>query len=213
MKKKILKDWMELFPCMRKKWEYSFSRIVGPISINIGFDVEYNVEYHIEFSINNLSSEKAYPSLIGEPNYHRHALSWEQHEKRLYKEAASQLRENAYISIEGDIVLSQVIKAYEKYWLEEDFYEYELSDPPLIASWCGRNDLANKLALEYKEAWVERIYTEDCEEKEERLKNIEEWYQSLLSRLDTETLRAQVEEAIVKHKLTNLPRHELIIDC
>jgi hypothetical protein len=215
MKKQVSKDWDDAFPCLYKDPSFSFGRIVGPLTIDIAYSYEYGVEYRPEFSVTNLCNVEngLYATLVTEPPTRRSSITWPQHEKGLYKEAVQQLKDNALLSIEGEITLSQVLDAYSTYASNGNLTRKTHEDPALIAAYSGEIELAHELAELYKDGMMHNIELGYINNKKEMIQEVEEWYQSLLSRLNTESLRKEVNEAIVKHKLTKLPRHELIIDC
>lgn len=207
MKTKITKDWLEEFSEYKKTHPCVLKKRIGPLEFHIGYSVRYAVDIRIGCSVFNLSNPLDFmcANLSIEPKSW-YSLTWQQHEKGLYKEAAQELRELAPIPIEGPVTLSQVINGYKNYKghvCENRHFE----DPALIAAWAGQLELARE-CLE----WGLGTYQKHRSVPYHGI-TFGDWYQSMLERIsDPEALRRTVEEQVIHHKLTKVPYQELIID-
>ena len=205
---KITNDWLGEFPGYKKTHSQVLGKRVGPLKFHIGYDVCYGVDIKVGSSVFNLANPLDFmcANLACEPKSRRYSLTWPQHEKGLYKEAAQELKELAPISLEGAVILSQVISGYINYTgsiVENRHFE----DPALIAAWAGKLDLARE-CLE----WGLDAYKKHCQVPYNGI-SFNEWYDSMLKRISNpEDLRQIVEEQVIHHKLTKVPYQELIID-
>ena len=218
-KKTIIRnDWLREFPGFRKKRECSIGKLVGPISVSIGWEIRYK-EYRPGSSVCNLmnAEKNLYASLDYEPKSRRSDLTWEQHEKGLYKEAVAELKEYSPVPLEGPLTLSQLLEAYKKSLRPAPYPVYNndprLEDPVLIAAWAGKEKLAQEIALNGANFWKLYYKSYDDEKKQSIFLKIDEWHQGMLEKIsDRQHLNVLIEEAIIKYKLSKLPYEDLIID-
>jgi hypothetical protein len=210
MKTIITKDWLKEFPSYKKFRPQAWKKRVGPLSFHMGYSIGWGIDIKIAFSIFNLANAQDFMSatLRVEPKSRRYSITWKQHEEGKYKEAAEELRKLSPIPIEGPVKLSQVINAYKnspelKYMIDERYFE----DPALIAAWSRKLELAKEL-LDWGRPYYERGFG-----RRPDMKNVDDWYQSMLEKIsDPEGLRKTVEEQVVLHKLTKVPYEDLVID-
>ncbi len=208
MKTKITKDWLVEFPEYKKTLSTTIEKRVGTIVFSIWYDVAYELDIKPQVYYFNLSNGRLdyCGDLTFEPKSRRYSLTWLQHEKGLYKEAAQELRELAPIPLEGPVTLSQVINGYKNY-KDHIYSSRHFEDPALIASWAGKLDLAHECL-----DWGLEAYQKHCSVPYNGV-TFGEWYESMSERIsDPEALRRTVEEQIIHHKLTKVPYQELIID-
>ena len=214
-KKTIIRnDWLKEFPIFSKETLCSISKRVGPILVSIGWEIRYK-EYRPASSVCNLMNveEGLYASLDGEPGYRRNALSWEQHEKGLYKEAIEEIKKNSPIPLEGPITLSQLLEAYDKEIRDNPFWSSRLDDPILTTAWAGKQKLAYSLAQDYASYWKRNIDSYNEEDKKKIITLADTWHQNILNKIaNQDHLNTLIEEAIIKYKLQKLPQEDLIID-
>ena len=146
MKTKITNDWLKEFPSYKKTTPRFWERMVGPLSLGMGYSVDWGTDIKIAFSIFNLANplEFTCATLRVEPKSRRYSITWKQHEEGKYKEAAEELRQLSPIPIEGPVKLSQVINAYKNYPRLENKSARYYEDPALIASWAGKQDLGKR---------------------------------------------------------------------
>lgn len=176
----------------------------------MGYDISYSTDVKIGFSVFNLSNSLDFMGATFKviPKSRRYAITWQQHEDGKYLEAAAELRELSKIPVEGPVRLSQVIEAYKiEPFVEQLTMSRHFEDPALIAAWAGKTDLAME-CLE----WGKFYYNKNCAGSI-RHPVTDIWYEKMLQKIhDPKGLRQTVEDQIVFHKLTKLPREELIID-
>lgn len=208
MKTKITNDWLTEFPEYKKTHPQVIEKRVGPLKFHIGYDIRYSTDIKIGYSVFNLSNPLDFccANLSCEPKSRRYSLTWQQHEKGLYKEAAQELRELAPIPLEGPITLSQIIDGYVNY-TGHICSARHFEDPALIAAWAYKLDLAHQCLEWGLEAYQEQRFVPY------HRTTFGEWYDSMSDRIsDPETLRRTVEEQVIHHKLIKIPYQELIID-
>lgn len=209
--RKIFNDWAALFPSYKKEGTSKvLSRRVGPIVLSIWYQMSRTrQEYYIRFTEFALLRENERPSSFLEATpSSRGDLPWIFHEQGIYKRLAQELRETAFVPIEGPVALSQVLKAYKKNLTRRgnhiDYYE----DPALIAAWAERGNLAKELV-----EWAYEVAIDGATD-EQYLKDMVGWKKSLEERIkNPERLREIVVENVEKLKLTKIPYEDLVIDC
>jgi hypothetical protein len=205
MKTKISNDWLLEFPEYKKFRPCNWKKRVGPLQLNIGYEAKskyiepgasvFNLANPLDFTCGNL---------ITTPKSRRDSITWEQHEKGLYKEAVAELKALFPIPLEGPVTLTQVFEGYKKYISYPHISsERNYQDPALVAAWAGKLDKAQ----EYLD-WGYSSYKEDTRYK----LTPEEWYKDMQERISNpEALRKTVEEQIAHHKLAKIPYQELIV--
>ena len=208
MKTKITNDWLAEFPGYKKENPVCFCKRVGPLLITIGYEVRYSTDIRMGCSLFNLANPLDFTcgNLYTIPKSRRYSLTWEQHEKGLYKEAVAELKELFPIPLEGPITLTQVFEGYKKYVANNhSFSDRHFKDSALVAAWARRPDKAQEYLDWGYEAYQEaKIY---------KPIPIDEWYRNMQARIaNPEALRKTVEEQIEHHKLGKIPYQELIID-
>lgn len=213
MKTKITNDWLGEFAEYKKVRPCAIEKIVGCISLGFWYEVSYATRIKPSICIFNLSNSSDLMSGELHVNPKRNAvITWEKHEKGAYKEAAQELKDLFPMPLVGHLTLSQVLEGYKKYkghWYSHRRFE----DPALIVAWAGRPEIALKylewgyehakdMPVQFQEnAWVP-IYPSK-----------EAWFENVKARiLNPDQLRQNVEDQIIHHKLTKVPRQELIID-
>jgi hypothetical protein len=208
MRTKITNDWLMEFPSYKKFKPCAWKKRVGPLEFHAGYSVDYGTNIKPGISYFNLSNPLEFmcANLSIEPKSRRYSLTWLQHEKGLYKEAAAELRQLAPIPIEGSVTLSQIINAYKNY-AGHITDERHFEDPALIAAWAGKKDLAEQ-CLE----WGLEAYQQNRKVPYQGT-SFGDWYQSMSKKIaNPEALQKTVEEQVIYHKLTKIPYEELVID-
>lgn len=208
MKTKITNDLLFEFPGYKKENLASIAKRVGPLLISIGYEVRYSTDIKIGCSLFNLSNglERMCANLDTIPKSRRDNITFEQHEKGLYKEAAAELKELFPIPLEGPVTLKQVFEGYKKYTSNPYAIRSErhYQDPALIAAWAGKLDKAQEyLDWGYDAYMAANIFKPDPKQ----------WYKDMQQRItDPDALRKIVAEQIEHHKLGKIPYQELIVD-
>lgn len=214
-KTQITKDWLAEFPEYKKFRPCCIKKRCGPLSFNIGYEVKYSVEYRPGSSWCNLlnAPKETYAALHTHPKSRRRDLTWEHHERGLYKEAVQELKDLSPFPLEGPLTLSQVIKAYDIYRGSSGPYRHELEDPSLIAAWAGKTALAKELAEKYFQEWHERLILKEKETGQKFPVTPLEELKIFLERLKSpEELQHHLEEQVKRLGLEKIPYYDLIID-
>ncbi|MBW8309453.1 MAG: hypothetical protein K0M45_07460 [Candidatus Paracaedibacteraceae bacterium] len=229
IKKKVKIDWQQQLPSLTAGAEpqrFYLSRLVGPLMIGISFDTKsFNNEYYPVFSAKTLLEVRDHLgrtlskdlmnsriNIAGDKIDFIVSISVKRHEKGEYIEAAQLMKEQALLPLEGPISISMVADAYQQYAKRPgtSFQMALIQDPALIAAWGGRDDLAQKYldwGYETYKDWMANRRNPEIDD------NPEEWLKTMQARIaDPETLRQNVKEMIVKHKLGYLPQEDLILE-
>ena len=189
------------------------SKIMGCLDISIGYSVDWGTDIKLMFSVFNLSNPRNMEcaNLGVEPQSRRYSVTWKEFEEGKFLEAITEIKELAAIPLEGEITLSQILNGYKNYTgfvYEERHFE----DPALIAAWAGRPELATEY-LEWGLAGMKNKYGEFFVRHPNQRLTIDEWYAEMQEKIaNPEQLRKNVEDQIIHHKLTKLPRYDIIID-
>jgi hypothetical protein len=203
MKTKITNDWLVEFPEYKKDHTQAVSKIIGPLCLSIWYEISYSTDIKPGASLFNLANPLDYTYAELGINPSRKSITWEQHERNVYKGLAQNIKELFSLPLLGPVTLSQVINGYKNYNGVKSS-DRRCEDPALISAWAGRADLV-KECLE----WGFENKGEHCR----GFNSKDEWFEDLKKRSsDPEQLRRNVEEQIIHHKLTKVPRQELIID-
>jgi hypothetical protein len=233
LRRQILNDWMIIFPTLKKETTNQISRRVGPVLFSIylnkpSFDEIYRPRFSVTPLCNN--EETLGASLSVTPDVSLIYLSWREHEKGKYKEAAVSLSERAAIPIEGPVSLDMILNGYKNYLQKEkEFFLHQLEDPALIAGWAGQPEKG----IEFLK-WSKTLYQEHIDRIKQNLKeakekndehNIQRWIEYLnsidldrwfkeVSALvyDQKKLQEYTNQQIEKRKLGKLPYEDLATD-
>ncbi len=190
-----------------------FTRICGCLDVSIGYAIEWGRDIRIGASVFNLSNplNSSCANLGTKPKSRRSSVTWKEFEEGKFLEAINEIKELAAIPLEGDLTLSQIINGYKNYTgfvYEERHYE----DPALISAWAGKPEIA-KECLEWGLAGMKEKYGDHKIHKNGVNITIDEWYAEMQTKIaNPDKLRQDVEDQIVHHKLTKVPRYDIIVD-
>ena len=205
-----LVDFLSGYKKLDKK---SFSRIIGCLEQSVGYWIDWGTDIKLMGCVFNLANplDNSCANLGIEPQSRRYSVTWKEFEEGKFLEAINEIKELATIPLEGDLTLSQIINGYKNYTgfvYEERHYE----DPALIAAWVGRPEVA-KDCLEWGLAGMKEKYGDHKIHKNGNSLTIDEWYADMQTKIaNPDKLRQDVEDQIVHHKLTKVPRYDIIID-
>ena len=190
-----------------------FTKIHGCLAVSIGYGIEWERDIRIGTSVFNLSNPKnsLCANLDAEPKSRRSSVTWKEFEEGKFLEAINEIKELAAIPLEGDLTLSQIINGYKNY-TGHVVSSRHFEDPALIAAWAGRPEVA-KDCLEWGLAGVKEKYGDHGIYKNGASMSIDDWYADMQMKIaNPEKLRQDVEDQIIHHKLTKVPRYDIIID-
>lgn len=182
------------------------NKFVGPLLLNLSYEVHRQAYEPGICGINLLNARDSFHmSLLTAPKSRRSSITWEQHEKGLYKEATDELKKLFYIPLSKHVSLSKIIHAYKTY--DDTVYgSYFYEDPALIAAWCGRPELAQELLDWGMEGYKDCIYRDPKD-------SLDDWYTLTQKRIqDPDALRALLTDEITRFKLEKVPYEDIIVD-
>ncbi|MBX3487557.1 MAG: hypothetical protein KF798_06620 [Candidatus Paracaedibacteraceae bacterium] len=189
------------------------AKIYGCLKLSVGYAVDWGTDIKLGTSVFNLANplDNSCANLGITPQSRRYSVTWKEFEEGKFLEAINEIKELAAIPLEGDLTLSQIINGYKNYTgfvYEERHYE----DPALIAAWAGRPEVA-KDCLEWGLAGVKEKYGNNGIYKNGNSMTIDEWYADMQTKIaNPDKLHQDVEDQIIHHKLTKVPRYDIIID-
>lgn len=205
----ITNDWLKEFPEFKKTKPSVMNKFVGPLLLNLSYDIHRQAYEPGICAINFLNARDGlHLNLLTIPESRRSAITWAQHEKGLYKEASEELRRLFYIPLSENVKLSQIIHAYKNY-NGNIFKSYFYEDPALIAAWCGRPELAQEL-LDWGMAAFQEHYQVPVPLE---LETFENWYTLTQKRIQNpDALRTLLGDEIKRFKLEKVPYQDIIVD-
>lgn len=206
LKKRITKEWNELFPYMGIYKNMWLMNICGPLAVGILLEVKSNRDrYTPILHIHNLCEE--FPVISLGISMESEAIKIND-VKNTHLNAADELKTHTFIPLSGDVVLTELIEQLKKY-----FFKYTL-DPCTIldymiylAVWSGQQKIYDDvLKFVNKKIKWHRWHMF-------RNKDVyKEWYNGLPKNIEfSEQLRLIVQEQERKLKTLNLPHRKLII--
>jgi hypothetical protein len=197
----------------KKSRPKQIAKIQGCLKLSIGYAVDWGTDIKLATSVFNFSNPLDFScaNLGVEPKSRRYSVTWKEFEDGKFLEAINEIKELAAIPLEGELTLSQIINGYKNYTghvVSTRHYE----DPALIAAWAGRPEVAKDF-LEWGLAGVEEQNPSGFIYKQDNKFTIDDWYEGMQAKIaNPEKLRQDVEDQIVHHKLTKVPRYDIIID-
>lgn len=205
-KKKVTKDWHELFQSLTIYKPMQIFNRLGPLVVGITLQTSsgnhaYNPMYHVHCLC------RIFPAIIVTLHVSGLSMYPAEHDAK-YKEIAASISDKFYIPIEGNVHINDVVMAYERYFQNPDLSTYtEYEDLVLICGWCGdekRTDYALQVVRRELSKWPEERYFS-------HIGGFEKWFADLAAKAkDTDTLRKICEQQIIELKLGKLPVRELI---
>lgn len=205
LKSEVCKDWLSYIPGLSKyKTSILFNKI-GPLLVGVSFKYSgLQRMYTPIYSVHNLTRD--FNSISCTLCLNADIVKIENY-KETFKKRADFLKNHAYIPMEGDLNLEQIISGYEKFFEESDTdCITECEDLILLCGWCK-----NKEKLEYcldlvknKLKKLDEVYF--CDEG-----GFDNWYNDLKVRAsDGDKLRQICDEQIKSLKLEKIAIRELI---
>lgn len=208
-KRIITNDWCEALPCFVKdKNLYLYNR-VGPLVVGIWLKMGRTNRFYVPtYYVHNLCNEFPYAALTVSLRLEGRMIKPEQHNEMYMKEAES-LVQKAYIPIDGDLSVDDIIEGYERYFenpILDSFLEYE--DLALICGWTkdkNRIEYALKVVYEQLRLWPEERYFS-------KHGGFKRWFDMLEERTwDGDKLNRTFENELLNHKLTKIPERKMIV--
>lgn len=206
-KRIITNDWCEALPSLTKHKNLEIHNHVGPLVVSIYLNMgRRSVYYEPFYCVHNLC--RRFPVLTATLRLEGRMIKPEQHDEMYLKEAES-LVQKAYIPIDGDLSVDDIIGGYERYFenpILDSFLEYE--DLALICGWTkdkNRIEYALKVVYEQLRLWPEERYFS-------KYGGFKRWFDMLEERTwDGDELNRIYENELLNHKLTKIPERKMIV--
>jgi len=217
VKKQITADWLGMFPGLGAYEPMHLLRRVGPLVEGLVLDrTSSNDEYRPAFHVHSLL--RVFPAvmlamshpLLREATHARVSVSVLRH-PTYYVEAATTLKRQSPLALEGSLRLTDVIAAYRRFseraGLHYDAHSlYE--DMAAISAWCGSTTLSHSLVEEgvsKLEAWPENV--------RRQVGGIDAWRGQMLTTISNRrALIDMAQSQIEALKLGSIPVAELVCD-
>lgn len=207
-KKKITSDWNDTFPSLGIYKPMHLMNRVGPLICGILLEVKSGGETYIPtFHVHNLT--KPFETITLSLKYEFESIGIEWHEKK-YQERAAKIMSNTPIPLQGDVLLSEILAAYEEYLSKNiggPYLPYVFEDIVLLSAWGKDRQRIQKgltLAESQMKVWPERILA--------KLGGLDNWLSTLESKAGSnrEDLLKIYEEQSIKLKVDKTPERNLI---
>ena len=116
-KYKITKDWLELFPSLKKYRAMSLANKVGPLLVGIHLEIIRGRLFRPTYAVHN--SCAGHPSISLSLTRGYRCIKPDTYEKEYQKAAGSMIDQGFAIPLEGDLEINEIIAIYEKFFSEE----------------------------------------------------------------------------------------------
>ena len=229
----ITNDWAEMFPEYGrpfKRYKGNFSKLVGPFKLNISIAVEsYKDKYSSETSLCPFFVQLPdfSPAYLTVKTMRNGIIGWQGHTiHKLHEKAAEYMREHSAFPLEGEVRVSDILKAYKIYSDKDGFFINNIESPALLCGWCGKPEFAPDWIKWGREKYL-ALYARKLQRRE-ALKGtpeydtydlytspqkIDKWAEEMHQRVqERDYLHHLAEEQIKRLKYDKIPRYELIID-
>ncbi len=145
----ICNDWAEMFQEYGrpfKRYKGIFSKIVGPFELGISVAVEsYKDKYTSSTSLCPffVKLDDFSPAFLTVETMKNGIIGWQGHTiHKLHQKAADYMREHSAFPLEGEVRVSDLLKAYDTHSDRRGFYIDNIESPALLCGWCGKPELA-----------------------------------------------------------------------
>lgn len=205
-KKTITNDWEEALKSLKRYKNLYINNRVGPLVVGIYLKMgRLNTYYTPIYYVHNLC--RTFPQLTLTMSIKEKMIPTEKHNEMYMREAES-LAKQAYISIDGNLNINEVIAGYERYFISPNMTSYvEYEDLALICGWTKEaKKIEYVLNIVYNElkSWPEERYFAEFD-------GFEKWFKSLEKKVwDGDKLRSIVESELMKHKLVKIPERKIL---
>ncbi len=213
----VANDWDEEMKPLRRRRGLSWFNRVGPLVLDLYLNMNaFSRIYYPEYSVHDLCRE--FECLTATLRIHRGGIKPNQHNERYMKEARL-IKEKAYIPIEGDLEIDQVIAGYERYFDDIASINYpghfvEFEDFVLVCGWTKRKEKVRyALDVVYKILTSNDIwYSLFCMENGQYVEGgFDKWFQKLEKLAwDGDKLNSIFESELKKHKLERIPERRIL---
>lgn len=205
-KKNITSDWEGTLTSLKRYKNLDIINRVGPLVVGIYLKMGRQNDYYTPiYYVHNLCRE--FPCLTSTLNIKGKMITPENHNQMHIAEAEN-LAQRAYIPIEGDLCIDEIIAGYERYFRAPNLTSYmEYEDLALICGWvkdANRIEYVLKLIRKQLKFWPEeRYFVEDG--------GFEKWFGNLEQKVwNSNELSTIVEAELIKHKLMKIPERKIL---
>jgi hypothetical protein len=210
-RKKITKDWIEIFPDFIQYKPMHLLRRNGPFLCGIHLQTyTSNIDYEPIFHIHNLMAE--FPviylgtstSLLNAKNA-KDRVNLTKHQNDL-KAITERFKQQCKLLQKRSLSLIELI-SYADQFLQKDvgFDYYTLRDIVLAFIWCDQVDQATSRMLSYK-----KIISTWPDAAKNRFGGETGWEKQILESMDKSKLQKVVSVELQKHGLNDLPDHGFV---
>jgi hypothetical protein len=207
-KRRVFSDWAELLPSMKRYKARIMCNRIGPLVVNIYLDMYRSNKYIPSYSVHNLCQENI--GFSATMFIQKLGIGPKDHNEK-YKDTAKLLIEHAYIPIEGDLHIDEIINIYKKYFLNPIIINFlEFADLALVCGWTRRAD-----KIEYA---LKTIYDSIQSWKDDRYftavsGSFENWFKEVEARAwDGDKLNEIYQKELVELKLEKIPVRQILLD-
>lgn len=202
----ITKDWENEIKQLKRRKDLCLSNRIGPLLINIQLKMARLKTYYVpRYYVHNLCrvSNGITVTLKKEGGM----ITPETHNE-IYLTELERLVKQAYIPIQNDLTIIEIMNGYENYFMNPCLASYiEYEDFALVCGWTQKTkEIENALDIVYQKLrlWPEERYFADEG-------GFKKWFTDLEKRVwDGEALNNVFRLELNKHKLEKLPERRII---
>lgn len=216
-KKVIMNDWEEVMRPLKRQRGMNWYNRLGPLVVCFSLNMKaYSIKYYPEYSVHNLCRE--FPCLTATLRVHGRGICPNNHNER-YVDEARFIKEKAYIPIEGDLDIDQIIWGYEKFFedTKEKRYEGNITEFEDMVWICGWTKMPEKIEYALKitydrlkahDWWFHFLSSENGQYVDG---GYDKWFKKLEeSAWNGNQLNTIFETELKKHKLERIPERNIL---
>lgn len=207
-KYKMVKDWLELFPPLKKYCAMSMGNRVGPLLVGIHLETIRGRSLRPTYAVHNLCA--GHPGITITLKKEYSGITPDTYEEKYQKAAKTLIDQGFAIPLEGDLKIDEAIAIYEKFFGEEKIVHTlaERMDLPLICGWTGQKD---KIEYALKLVYDDIVQREQLKSWFREPKPFAKWFEELEEKAwNYEERREVYEQELITYKLQKLPERKLI---
>lgn len=207
-KYKMVKDWLGLFPSLKKYRAMSIGNRVGPLLVGIHLETIRGRLLRPAYSVHNLCG--GHPAIILTFKKEYQFITPYTYEEEYHKAAESLVKQGFAIPLEGDLTIDEIIAVYENFFYEEKLVRTlaERMDLPMICGWTNEKD---KVEYALKLVYDDLVKREQMKRWFREPGSFEKWFHEVEEKAwNYEERRAVYEQELITHRLQKLPERKLI---
>lgn len=177
-KRNITNDWEDTLKPLKRYKNLDLINRIGPLVVGVYLKMgRINTYYTPIYYVHNLCRE--FPCFTSTLNIKGRMISPEKH-NQMYVVEAEELTHKAYIAIDGNLSIDEIIAGYEKYFISPNLSSYiEYEDLALVCGWlqvASKIEYVLNFIYQRLKLWPEERYFSESGGFEKWFNNLEKKY-------------------------------------